>query len=146
MLNQGRHFYSPFIRTTVPNSIVVSRFLAKVAIEVAASRFAHNVAFLDEFIDHEAVDPLREYARYGKGPFWPYHERRIYDEDAIWPDDNGTTYQLLHEYKIVSFKEHEYYLVLAIFGIEFTINFSNRNFDSFLEWVNNNDQKSPLFL
>lgn len=145
MFQQGNLFYSPFIERTVPDNTIISRFLGKVAIEAMAKRVIDNPAFLNEIIDNDALDPLREYARYGKGPYWPYHERRIYDEDRVWPDEGREDYQLMHEYNILSFIEHEYYLVLAIFGIEFTINFANRNVDSFLAWVNNNDQKSPLF-
>ena len=144
MLKQGNLFYSPFIPTPKPDDIIVSRFLAKVGMEAMAHICVKNSLSLNEVIDNEALNPLRDYARYGNGKFWPYSQRLIYDENKLWTDDSSPQYQLVHEYNIISFKQHEYYVVLAIFGWEFSMNLGNRNLDSFIQWLVDNKQVSPL--
>ena len=44
-------------------------------------------------------DPLREYARYGKGEQWIYNQRRIYSEEDRFVDPvfHPEPYEVLHE-------------------------------------------------
>ncbi|MDF2380523.1 hypothetical protein JMG10_03515 [Nostoc ellipsosporum NOK] len=142
-LTPSKLYYIPHIHFPRYN-ILVARFLAKVGIEALAKICLENQLNLNEIVDNEALQPLREFARYGHGSFWPYHQRIIYDENRMWQESNSTPYQLLHEYNIVSFKRNEYYLVLAIFGIEFIINLGARNIKSFFQWKILNPGKSPL--
>jgi hypothetical protein len=63
---------------------LMSRFLAKVALEVLAHRIIHIEAWNDEIVDKEALDPLRHFARVGDRPEkWPFSRRRIYGEDDL---------------------------------------------------------------
>ena len=52
---------------------LMSRFLAKVALEVLTHRVLHVDGWNDEIVDKGALDPLRHFARVGDRPGkWPY--------------------------------------------------------------------------
>jgi len=144
ILSEGNQFYIPRINFPKQNNIFISRFLAKVALEALAHRIRINIEFIAEVGKNVGLDPIRNYARYGKGKFWPYHYRIIYDQNKLFSDDVTSKFQILHEYNIVSFKPNEYYLMLVFFGHEFAINLGSRDLSSFSEWLKTNEDKSPL--
>jgi HNH endonuclease len=128
-----------------PTGPVISRFLAKVAVEAMAQRISDFPEGLDYLCDEVQLNPIRDHARRGRQLAWPIHSRRIYDADSrikVAGDDLGQT---LHEYDFLVTEASEWYLVLAIFGLELTINLGGPDIDGYIKWLANNDDLSPLY-
>ena len=140
-----------------PNKIM-SRFLAKCAYEY----FLYNMGkekydlCVQELLCKESdiLKSLREYARYGKGEYWQYNQRRIYSEgDVVFNQNEGLYYEILHEMKFFT-REHkclpdgdveaEIYFVVAITGIEYVICLSDPNISEYQKWLEEHYGLSPL--
>lgn len=139
-------------------SVIVSRFLAKCAYEF----FLYNMgednyeSCVRELLGDESdvLKDLREYARYGKGPYWHYNQRRIYSEGACFVHIDGKgCYERLHEMKffireykhcLSGFIEAEIYFVMAIAGIEYAICLSNPSITNYQKWIEDHNGLSPL--
>ncbi|MCK4329980.1 HNH endonuclease [candidate division WOR-3 bacterium] len=122
-----------------------SRFLGKVAIEVLAHRYIKRDGWLEHVATDPQLDPLRRYARFGKGSsFWPFRCRRIYPEDHAFVDDTGQFYEVLHEFTILYTRQKELYLVLAIYGIEYAINYAGPELEGYEMWLRENNNRSYL--
>jgi hypothetical protein len=91
------------------------------------------------------LDPVRDHARRGRIPDWPFSVRRIYDADQPWFEEYGLVVQTVHEYDILQTNACEYYFVLAIFGLEFALNMGGPEIDGYLEWLDRNNGLSPLY-
>jgi hypothetical protein len=128
-----------------PTGSVVSRFLAKVAIEAMAHRLLHYPGGPEHLVGEAALDLIRHHARRGETPCWPFHVRLIYNRDKKWPDPSGSYVQVVHEFDILKTDLDEWFLVLAIFGMEFTINIGGPEIDGYLKWLAKHDHASPLY-
>lgn len=140
-----------------PNNIV-SRFLAKCAYEY----FLYNMGkekydlCVQELLCKESdiLKALREYARYGKGEYWHYNQRRIYSEgDVVFNQNEDLDYEILHEMKFFTrehkrlpngYVEAEIYFVMAIAGIEYAICISDPNISEYQKWLEEHKGLSPL--
>src|SRR5262249_2379214 len=130
---------------TPPNDHVVSRFLAKAALEAMALLGLRGGLGLDELIDHPQLDLLRDYARKGNPrTSWAYSVRRIYDPDKAWTDPDGI-HQRIHEHDFLVTEGNEWFFVLAIFGLEFAINLGGPEIDGYHDWLTKHDHVSPLY-
>lgn len=128
-----------------PNSM--DRLLAKVALEALAYKAINNSSLLDEIINHDALDPLRSFARYGNGKKWNYHQRSLYDINKVWQDhDTNESYRCLHEFEFLYTEDQELYFVLIIFGIEYAINMGDTDIEGYITWLKEHDNKSPLYM
>ena len=97
------------------NDKIISRFLGKVGLEYLASVFLKFESGIEEITDHEGLDELRNYVRYGKQNFiWPYNLRRIYNEGEIFLSIDGE-YEILHEMKLLYTKKYDLYVVIQGF-------------------------------
>lgn len=140
-----------------PNA-TMSRFLAKCAYEY----FLYNMGedkydlCVQELLGSEfdILKNLREYARYGKGKYWQYNQRRIYSEgDCFFNQNRNNCYELLHEMKFF-IKEHrrysngnveaEIYFVMCIAGIEYAICISDPDISEYQKWLEDHEGLSPL--
>jgi hypothetical protein len=128
-----------------PADPVISRFLAKIALEAMAHRLLDKPEGLDYLCDEDQLDPLRDHARRGKRPVWPVHSRRIYDPDSRAYDGDTDVGQTLHEFDFLVTSENEWYFVLAIFGLELTINLGGPELTGYQRWLAENDNASPLY-
>jgi hypothetical protein len=128
-----------------PDTHIVSRFLAKVAIEALAQRLLDSPAGLDYVLDESQFDPIRNFARLGHPKFWPHHARRIYDVDRHWTDEKGKDVQIVHEYDFLYTDAGELYLVLALYGLELTINVGGPEMEGYESWLKQNGGASPLY-
>lgn len=130
------------------NDYVVSRFVAKVGLEVLAFRISDtgkNLTALEEIIDKVELDELRNYVRRGTpGKIWPYTSREIYPADFEF-NDGEQSYTIPHEFDILVTRGSEYYIVLAIFGQEYVLNLGGREIDGYEKWLCENQNKSPLY-
>ena len=129
-----------------PDELLMSRFLAKVSLELLALRFLKNNFDLDEVIDKIELNDIRNYARIGSSPkFWPYNMRIIYPEGKRFIE--GTqTYEILHECTLLYTKSYELYSVVAIVGVEYVVNMGEPSLDGYKEWLIKHNFESPLNL
>jgi hypothetical protein len=109
-----------------PSGPVLSRFLAKVALEAMAHRLVDYPEGLDHLVSEPQLDPIRNHARRGTTTDWPYHSRRIYDTNARCYTEEGLGSQTVHEFDILKTEWNEWFLVMALFGLELTINYGAR--------------------
>lgn len=128
-----------------PAGTVVSRFLAKVALEAIALRVVHLDGGVDYFREEAQLDSLRRHAREGQGADWPVSVRRIYAANGRATDADGRFSQIVHEFDFLVTSKSEWFFVLAIFGLEFAINLGGPDIEGYEEWLRENDGASPLY-
>ncbi|MCK4739463.1 MAG: HNH endonuclease [Deltaproteobacteria bacterium] len=125
---------------------VLSRFIAKVGLEVLASNFLKIPGGVDEITDKAELDELREYVRQGTPErVWPYSSRPIYSPEFLFVK-NGETFEVLHEFKVIITDISELYIVLAIFGMEYALNLGGRTLGGYYKWLKDNNERSPLYI
>lgn len=127
----------------MPNNSIVSKFVGKVALEAMAQRLIVHKGGLEYLINEIQLDPLRNHVRRGDPADWSVNVRRIYDTDKEWSVEDSS-FQVVYEYDILKNEENEMFFVMAIFGLEFAINYGEPNLDGYLAWLKTNDYISPL--
>jgi hypothetical protein len=128
-----------------PDGQVVSRFMAKVAMEAMAARVIRLEGGQEYICDESQFDTLREHARYGRLSNWPVHTRTIYHANARTSISGGPWEQVIHESDFLVTSWSEWFFVLAIFGLELTINVGGPDIEGYERWLRENDQISPLY-
>lgn len=123
---------------------IVSRFIAKVALEALAQRIQHDNDLLEQMIENPQLDLLRNHARKGEVKEWPVSIRKIYEISERWEDQSQTGYQIVHEFDFLFTNENEVYFVMAIFGHEYCINLGGPELEGWSDWLNQNEHSSPL--
>lgn len=129
-----------------PEERVVSRFLAKMALEAMALRLLRYPAGIEYLVGEIQLDPLRNYARKGQPSTWPYCSRRIYDPDRTFLDDDRKSLQTVHEFDFLVTKSGEWYFVFILFGLELAINMGGPEVDGYHAWLSENAGASPLYM
>lgn len=133
------------LATDIPATPVVSRFLAKVALEALALRlvkFPDGIAYIR---DETQLDALRDHARRGYGGPWPIHVRTIHHQNARIVGPDGRSEQIVHEFDILVTDQSEWFLVMAIFGVEFSINLGGPEISGYRRWLEQSGGVSPLY-
>jgi HNH endonuclease len=130
----------------LPKGPIVSRFLAKVAVEALATRIVQYSEGLEYLCDESQLDDLRDHARRGKIIDWPVHVRRIYSANAKTFGEDGKPEQVIHESDFLVTSRSEWYFALALFGLEFAINLGGPEIDGYRQWLKENNNASPLYL
>lgn len=129
------------------NNIYISKFLGKVGLE-ALAKIGENVeGGLVEVIDKVELDLIRYYVRYGQGvKFWKYYCRPLYREDTLFTDDEvKEKHQVLHEYRLLYTTNFQLLIVVAIFGIEYCLDLGQPTTETFVKWLEENNNASPLY-
>lgn len=121
-----------------------SRFMAKVALEAIAQRLINTEGGIDYIVSETQFDPIRNHARYGQPKEWPYFSRRIYDVSND-KKVHGVRGQVMHEYDFLCTEEGEIYFVMALYGIEMTINVGGPDIEGYVRWLKENNNASPLY-
>ena len=116
---------------------LVARFLAKVALEAMALRLSHCPGYQEFLVNEQQFDNIRRFARVGDNfPEWPFFERRIYPEDQLFQEGHSTeAYQVMHEFDFLYTSKCGLYFVMAIFGIELSINLGGPEIKGYQEWL-----------
>jgi HNH endonuclease len=128
-----------------PDEYTISRFIAKIGLESLASRLLEVEGGIDEIVDKPELDELRSYVRTGSpGRIWPYSCRSIYPPDFPF-SDKGDTFEILHEYDILVTDSSEFYIVVALLGIEYALNLGGRELDGYYDWLQKHNDRSPLY-
>lgn len=155
-ITNHNELYIPLIPEPPQNDLHISKFVGKIALEAFAKRVSSAEDWQDDFVDNSGLDELRDFVRYGKGyMIWPYHTRRIYDECQIKYDKKlNKILEKLNEYDFllpdnptISGENHKLdnlYFVMAILGIEYTINLTNAGLIRYIKWLSDNQNKSIL--
>ena len=73
------------------------------------------------------------------------HIRPIYPGDGTVLGADGRPEQVVHESDFLVASWSEWFFVLAIFGVEFTINLGGPEIDGYLRWLAANADCSPLY-
>ena len=130
----------------IKNNYIMSRFLAKTALESLAFIGLGDKKWLEEVRNMKELGPLKRYARYGEGKQWIYHQRRIYGEEVRFTDPirHPEPYEVLHEMDFLYIDSGIYYYVLVIMRVEFVINCGASELDLFGDWLEKNNQISPI--
>ena len=142
--NQGGTLILP-MSAEPPNDRALSRFIAKVGLEMLASKCIHVTGSNDELANQPELDEIRRYVRLGTpANIWPIHMRRIYPVDMRFADEEES-FEVLNEWAILCTASQEYYAVIALFGAEYTINLGGPELDGYVTWLHNNNNRSPLY-
>lgn len=143
--------------TNINNNNIVSRFLAKMALESFAERLVSIEGSLDEIIEDKQYDIIRNHARLGTTPDWPCSIRRIYDIKKQWKSIDGSLDQIIHEsdflfscindtnIEIRGEIHSELYFVVILWGMEFAINMGGASIEGYEQWLKEHDNISPLY-
>lgn len=125
---------------------LMSRFLAKCAYKFFLFNLGkekYNLC-VDELLGQntDILKTLREYARFGKGKYWQYSQRRIYSEGSFFiKNEENIPYEPLHvmSFFVKDYIKHpnniveaEIYYVLAISGIEYAICISDPDISEYI--------------
>ncbi len=129
-----------------PEERIFSRFLLKMGLEALAARMltVENGIKIDH-IENPVLDEARLFVRFGIGPnIWRYHETCLYDEAQRF-FDRDEPYDIPHEYTLLYTDEQEMYFIVAIFGVQYSINLGGPEIDGFHCWLTSHDNASPLY-
>ncbi len=101
---------------------------------------------LDSFVDDESFVSLKNHVRRGINNIWPCSVRRIYDAKKRWADTiTGESYQVMNEFDFLLTDELECYFILALFGMEYTINVVGPSIEGYEKWLKDHNYESPLY-
>jgi hypothetical protein len=129
----------------LPGEQVISRFLAKMALEAMALKLLDIDGGIEYLTEENQLDPLRNFARRGDPPNWPHHIRKIYPQEQQFRGVGGRIEQNVHEFDFLVTKTSEWYFVFALFGVELTINLGGPEIGGYLKWLEENHNASPLY-
>lgn len=128
-----------------PDEQLMSRFLAKVALECLTLRLVNIEGGQEEITSKVELDPIRNYARRGGSKVWPFHARPLYAHDFVFSGVNGEDYEVLHEWTLLYEDPGTLYLILAIFGVEYAMNMGEPETETYKEWLRKNANRSHLY-
>lgn len=121
----------------MPEPFIMSRFLAKCALEALAQRLMAHGLDTNELANDHQFDAIRDHARRGTKREWPFGQRKIYEMNRLIEQDQQTIYeyglllttprQINSDGNIVS----EVYFVAVIFGMEFAINYGGADISTY---------------
>jgi hypothetical protein len=141
---QSGSLYVP--RPLPPDVGMVSRLLAKMALEALAFKLYEYPGWDTEVVLRPEIDEIRKFARYGGCEKWSYHERRVYEEHKKWELPNAEPFEVLHEFDVLYTDWHELFAVIAILGVEYTINLGGPEIDGYERWLDEHDYQSWLYM
>lgn len=130
---------------TTPHEFLMSRFLAKLALECLALRLVEVEGGIDEIAFKSELDPIRNYARRGHTNLWPFHARPLYPPNFAFAKEGQQAYEVLHEWTLLYSDDRMLYLVVAIFGVEYAINLGEPEITTYRTWLRENADSSPLY-
>lgn len=128
-----------------PSGQVLSRFMAKIALEAMAIRVVDHDGGQDYLCDEHQLDDLRDHARHGRISRWPVYVRRIYAANAKLLLPGRQPEQVIHESDFLATSWGEWFFVLALFGLEFSINLGGPDIEGYERWLRENNEVSPLY-
>jgi hypothetical protein len=133
-----------FLLGEEPPQMLMSRFLAKMAIEAHWLRFDQQLT--DQLIDDPHYDRIRNWARRGDNyDSWPFSSRRIFPEETLMRHpDTGKWVQAGFGFNLFLTRRRETFFAFVYYGKEFVINVGGPSIKGYDEWLKEQNQISPL--
>lgn len=128
------------------NSITISRFLAKVAIEALTFDVIRFKGEIEQVVNQSSFDLIKRYCRYPKkNELWPYTIRQINILSHHQTDlQYGKLNSLIFHYSFIYTSPGYLFLQLYISGVELTIDMSNPITGNINTWFLSNPGKSRV--
>jgi hypothetical protein len=76
---------------------------------------------------------------------WPFYERRIYPERLRRFRPDGSSYETMHEFDLLYTEDMQLLAVICRLGMEFTMNYVNRDTSRYFAWLVGHGFSSPLY-
>lgn len=130
---------------SLPDYRLMGRLLGKIGVEMIALRCQGVNNWNYEMKNQKELIPVRNFVRFNIGDTWPFFYRTIYPVNAIF-SENGTFFEVLNECDLLYTKTKELYVVVALFGVEFTMNLGGPFFEGYINWLKKNNYNSPLYI
>jgi hypothetical protein len=129
-----------------PPKELMSRFLAKMALEFFVFRFISMKVEISDIIENPHFDLIRKYARYNSGvAFWSFSHRTIYPMDAMMRNkESGKWVTAGIGYDLLVTSRKETYFVFVYHGQEFVINTGGPSIKGYEEWLEQHGGISPF--
>ncbi len=124
----------------------MSRILAKMALEFLCYRLRNEKEMIDFIIDSNHFDQIRDYARKGNSnKLWPYKSRRIFPTETMMDiPETGELKMFGFGYDLLYNQRGETYFIFVYYGIEYVINLGGPSIKGYEEWLEINNNISPL--
>lgn len=141
----------------IKNNRIVSRFIAKMALEALAAKLSSFDNSLDTLVDDKQYDPIRNHARLGTTKDWPCSIRRIYSINKKWNTLDNKDVQVIHESDFLfpscewadlpdsEYVTSELYFIVILWGIEYAINMGGPELEGYEVWLREHNNVSPLY-
>jgi hypothetical protein len=129
-----------------PPKALMSRLLAKMALEMISLRMLSQPSYMDRFIDDPHWDYLRRWARVGNiWDEWPYSYRRVMPAETLMSHpETGQWVQAGYGIDLFVTKRRETYLAFMYYGHEFVFNCGGPSIKGYTEWLEQQGNISPL--
>jgi hypothetical protein len=107
-----------------PPKMLVSRLLAKMALEMFSLRFLHDLQLINQLIEGDHWERIRRWARFGDNfDHWPYANRSVFPEETLMRHpDTGLWVQAGYSVDLFLTKRRETFLAFILYGHKFVIN------------------------
>jgi len=124
----------------------MTRFVGKIGLEGLVAKVLGIDGWNDEIVDNPSLDGLRNYVRYDRQKsIWAMTARTLHPVNAVF-EDGKEHFEVLHEWDILVTPAFEYYIVVAILGVEFSMNLGGHENDGYRRWLEAHNYASPLYL
>jgi HNH endonuclease len=135
-----------FERTMDPPKTLMSRLLAKMALESLSLRFLHDSKLIDHLIEDDHWEKIRRWARFGDNlEDWPYSYRSVFCEEALMFHPEARAWvQAGYSLDLFVTKRRETFLAFILYGHEFVINTGGPSTKGYEEWLKQQQGISPL--
>lgn len=123
----------------------VARFVAKSGYEYIALENLRHVGSLVSFDGAPDLDPCRRFVRYGQGPpMWEVSVRRIYEPDALFPEDECGG-QRVWELDFLVIDDAHIVFAMSIFGLEMSVCLTGPSLAPYRNWQRATGSASLLY-
>ncbi|MEP0936528.1 MAG: HNH endonuclease [Cyclobacteriaceae bacterium] len=129
-----------------PPKKLMSRFMAKMALEFVAFRGHKDKSSFEKTITDPYFDYLREYARYGMiTKNWPISSRVVFpiETQMRHPETNEWVHAGFGYDTFMNSKRETYFCFL-LYGVEFVINMGGPSVKGYELWLEENNHISPM--
>lgn len=135
-----------FERPMDPPKVLMSRLLAKMAIELLSLRFLRDPQLIRRLIEDDHWERVRRWARFGDNfEEWPYSYRELFPEETLMRHPNtGAWVQAGYSLDLFVTKRRETFLAFILYGHEFVINIGGPSVKGYEEWLEKHRGISPL--
>lgn len=147
-INSQKRFTAIHSIPDKPDTRLFARFLLLMGLEYLAFRFLDTEdGIAVDHINNPRLDPARAFCRFNDcSAEWAFHETQLYPEGKRFLDvEQAVFYDVPHEFTLLYTSHAELFFVIAIFGTQYTINLGSPCVAGFRDWLNENENASPLY-